>query len=87
MEKILIQELTSPGCTMCAAAQKILEDEIKPQYENVEVEYIEATSEKGIAMLQEHGIMLLPGILVNGELLSFGGLTKTDLIQKISSLS
>ena len=72
---------------MCAATQKILENEIKPQYVNVEVEYIEATSEKGIAMLQEYGIMLLPGILVNGELLSFGGLTKADLIQKITSLS
>ena len=72
---------------MCAVAQRILENEIKPQYENVEVEYIEATSDKGITMLQEHSIMVLPGILVNGELLSFGGLTKEDLIQKITSLS
>ncbi len=72
---------------MCAAAKEVLEKDIKKQFPNVEVEYIEFVSEEGQEMAQEHGIVLLPGIFVNGELFSFGGLDKKKLIEKLEAYS
>lgn len=87
MAKIKIQEVTSPGCSHCAAAKKILEEEIKPQFPDVEIEYIDMTTEQGQKMIQDYGIMSSPGIVINGELFSVGGLNKNKLIEKIKSLS
>ena len=84
---IKIQELSTPGCSHCAAAKKILEEEIKPQFPEVEVEYIDMFSEDGQKMVQEYGIMSSPGIIINGELFSVGGLNKKKLIEKLKQLS
>ena len=87
MNKIKIQEVSAPGCVHCAEAKKILEGEIKSQFPNVEFEYIEMMSGQGQKMVQDYGIMSSPGIIVNGELFSAGGLNKDKLIEKIKSLS
>ncbi len=84
--KIKIQELSTPGCSHCAAAKKILKNEIKPNFPNVEIEYIDMLSEEGQKMVQQYGIMSSPGIIVNGELFSVGGLDKDKLIEKIRLL-
>lgn len=86
MVKIKIQELSTPGCTHCAAAKKLLEGEIKPQFPNVEIEYVDMLSEEGQKMVQQYGIMSSPGIVVNGELFSMGGLDKNKLVAKIKEL-
>ena len=87
MSKVVIQELSSPGCSHCAAAKEMLENEIKPQFPNVEIEYIDMMTEQGQKVVQDYGIMSSPGIIVNGELFSMGGLDKNKLIKKIQSLS
>lgn len=87
MSKIIIQEVTTSGCSHCAEAKKILEGEIRPQFPNVEIEYIDMITEQGQKMIQDYGIMSSPGIIVNGELFSVGGLDKNKLIEKIKSLS
>lgn len=84
---IKIQEVSAPGCAHCAEAKKILEGEIKTQFPNVEFEYIEMMSEQGQKMVQEYGIMSSPGIIVNGELFSVGGLDKNKLVEKIKSFN
>jgi len=84
---IKIQEVSTPGCSSCAAAKELLEKEIKPNYPDVEIEYIEALTEEGMKMVQQYGIMSSPGIIVNGELFSIGGLDKNKLIDKIKELS
>lgn len=84
---IKIQELSTPGCAHCAEAKKILQNEITPNFPNVEVEYIDMLSEKGQEMVQKYGIMASPGIIINDELFSVGGLDKNKLIEKIKSLS
>lgn len=86
MGKVKIQELSVRGCSQCAAAQKILEEEIKPEFPEVEIEYIDLLSEKGQEMAAEHGILSSPGILVNGEVFSVGGLKEDELKEKIHSL-
>lgn len=87
MSKIKIQELSTSGCSHCASAKEILEEEIKPNFPDVEIEYIDMLSDNGQKMVQEYGVMSSPGIIVNGELFSVGGLSKDKLIEKIKSLS
>lgn len=85
MNTIKIQELSTKGCSHCQEARKILEQEIKSKFPNVEMEFIDMLTEQGQKMVQEYGIMASPGIIVNGELFSTGGLDKNKLIDKIKS--
>ena len=85
VNKVTIQELSSPGCSHCASAKNILE-EIGPQFPEVEIEYIDMFSEQGQKMVPQYGIMSSPGIVINGELFSSGDLNKENLIAKIKSL-
>ncbi len=85
MGKIKIQELSTSGCSNCATAKQILK-EIKLSFPEVQIEHIDMSSEKGQELLQKYGIMLSPGIIINGELFSVGGLDKNKLIEKIKSL-
>jgi glutaredoxin len=87
MNTIKIQELSTKGCSHCQEARKLLEQKIKSQFPNVEIEYIDMMTEQGQKMVQDYGIMASPGIVVNGELFSVGGLNKNKLIEKIKSLS
>ncbi|MCP6718164.1 MAG: thioredoxin family protein [Patescibacteria group bacterium] len=77
-----IQFLTMVGCHNCAAAKKIF-DEIIPDFPNVEVEEIDIASARGQEIVQKHGIMSSPGIIIDGELFSTGGLDKEKLIKKL----
>lgn len=87
MNTIKIQELSTKGCSHCQEARKILEQEIKSQFPNVEMEFIDMLTEQGQKMVQQYGIMSSPGIIVNGELFSMGGLDKEKLVKKIKELS
>jgi len=86
MSKIKIQEITAGGCSKCAKVKEILENEIGPQFPDVEIEYIDMMSEQGLKMVQEYGIMSSPGVIVNGELFSVGSLDKGKLIEKIQAI-
>ncbi len=83
---IKIQEVSTPGCSSCAAAKEILEKEIRPQFPDVEIEYIDMLTEEGTKMVQQYGIMSSPGIIVNGELFSVGGLDRDKLVDKIKNI-
>jgi len=86
MSKVKIQEISTTSCSSCESAKKILE-EIKPQFPDVEIEYIDMLSDEGQKMVVDYGIMSSPGIIVNGEVFSVGGLDKDKLIEKIKELS
>lgn len=86
MSKIKIQELSVEGCARCAAAKKILEEEIKPDFPEVETEYIDLLSNKGQEMAAEYGIMSSPAIILNDEIFSVGSLDKDKLVKKIQDL-
>ena len=83
---IKIQEVSAAGCSHCEEARKTLQKEIKSQFPEVEIEFIDMLSEQGQKMVQEYGIMASPGIIVNGELFSTGGLDKNKLVEKLRSL-
>ena len=82
---IKIQFLTMPGCHNCEAAKKIF-DEIMPDFSDVEVEEIDMTTPEGQKLVQKYGIMASPGIVINNELFSTGGVNKEKLIEKLKSL-
>ena len=82
---IKIQEVAAHGCKKCDKAKEILEDVIKPQFPEVEIEYIDMATEEGTKMVQEYNIMSSPGIVVDGELFSVGGLNEEKLVATIKS--
>lgn len=83
---ITIVEVTSPGCVHCAAAKKLLQEKIQPQFPDIKIEYVDVLSPEGQKMVGEYGIMSSPGVIVNGELFSVGGLDEKQLVAKIQSL-
>lgn len=80
-----IQFLTMPGCHNCKAVKKIF-DEVTPDFPSVEVEKMDMMSEKGQELVQKHSIMASPGIVINDELFSTGGVDKEKLVEKLGSL-
>lgn len=82
---IIIQFVTSPGCTHCATARKVFE-ELKPKYPSMQIEEIDVTTEKGMELVAKYGIFASPGIIINNELFATGGLNKETFIKKIESV-
>lgn len=74
-----------PDCPTCAKVKKIIE-EIKPNFPELKFEEIDITSEQGQKMVQKYSIMSSPGIMIDGELFSTGGVNKEKLIKKLKSL-
>lgn len=81
-----IQFLTMVGCHNCAAVKKIF-DEIMPEFKDkAEVVEIDMTSPEGQELVQKYSVMASPGIIINNELFSTGGVDKEKLIEKLKSL-
>lgn len=74
-----------PACHSCELAKKVF-DEIMPDFPNVEVEEIDMATEPGQELVQKYGIMASPGIVINGELFSTGGVKREKLVEKLKSL-
>lgn len=86
MEKnIIVQFVTSPGCTHCAEVRKVFED-LKPKYPEMQIEEIDVTTPQGMELVAKYTIMSSPGVIVNGELFSTGGINKESFIKKLESL-
>ncbi|MFV1917007.1 MAG: glutaredoxin family protein [Patescibacteria group bacterium] len=81
-----IQFLTMEGCHNCAAAKRIF-DEIMPDFPNIKIEEIDMMKENGQKLVQKYSIMASPGIVINDELFSTGGVSKEKLVEKLQSLS
>lgn len=82
---IKFQFLTMPGCHTCEEVKKIIE-EIKPDFPDLKYEELDMTSDKGQELVQQYSIMSSPGIIINGELFSTGGVNKGELVEKLKSL-
>ncbi len=80
-----VKFLTMVGCHNCEAVKKIF-DEILPDFSNVKVEEVDMATPEGQKLVQEYSIMASPGIVINGELFSTGGVDRDKLIEKLKSL-
>lgn len=74
------------GCAHCVAVKATLE-ELKKDYPSLEVEEIDMTTEEGQKLVQKHGIMASPGILIDGEFFLSGGGTKKQFVEKFEEIS
>ena len=82
-----IKFLTMVGCHNCEAAKKIF-DEVMPDYEGkVTVEEIDITSEEGQELVSKYSVFASPGIIINDELFSTGGVNKEQLVEKLQTLA
>jgi len=78
--------LTMAGCHNCEAAKKIF-DEIMPDFkDSVEVEEVDITTEIGQALVGKYSVFASPGIIINDELFSTGGVNKEKLLEKLKTL-
>jgi len=82
-----LQFLTMVGCHNCEAAKKIF-DEVLPDFKDiVTVEEIDITTPKGQELVSKYSVLASPGIIINDELFSTGGVDKDKLVEKLKTLS
>ncbi len=86
MKDVLLEELSSPGCHNCAGFKEFWEAE-KTKWPNVTFNELSIITPEGQALVQKHQIFASPGIILNGELFSTGGVNKDDFIKKLTELS
>lgn len=73
-----IQLVTSESCAHCMRAKEAL-DKIKKDMPGLQVEVVDLLKPEGMGLAQKHGIMVSPGIIVNGKLAFQGGATEEQL--------
>src|SRR3989304_6037816 len=85
-QSIVLKDVSVPGCVACAQFDKIWPD-IQKEFPDVSMEKIDATTPEGQKMVVDFGIFSAPGIIVNGELFSTGGVNRDELIKKLRELT
>ena len=83
---IVLEELSSPGCQHCAAF-KTFWHTIEKDWPNVSFKEISLTTPEGQEMVQKYMIFASPGIILNSELFSTGGVNQKEFVEKLKELS
>jgi len=86
MREITVESLSSPGCHNCRIFEEFWHS-IESQYPNVKYRNVEVVTPEGMEMVRKYGIFSSPGIIINGELFSMGGVDKDKFVEKIKQLS
>ena len=86
MNEVRLTEVSSPGCHNCAAF-KTFWDSIKGDWPNVIFEEISLTDERGQELVQKHQIFASPGIILNDQLFSTGGINKDAFLARLKEIS
>lgn len=81
---IKVTIITTKGCSHCEYAKEIL-TKLKPKY-GLSIEEIDTTSDLGQKLIRKHSIMASPGILINDQFFSMGGVTEEQLRMKLDTL-
>lgn len=84
--KIKIEEITTPGCQICARVKEFFEEKVLPKYPEVEIEYRGVADPHAQEHIQKHMIFAAPAIFINEELFSSGGLDESAFLRKIEEL-
>lgn len=86
MPKVVVQELSSPGCSHCAEFENFWHS-IEKEWPNVEYQKIMVTTPEGQEMVGKYMIFASPGVVINGELFSTGGVDPAGFVAKLRQLS
>lgn len=80
---IKVELVKNKGCTHCAQVKSLLE-KLQLDYPDMQIEEILMTTDKGMKLVQKHGIMASPGVIINGELAFIGGASESQLREKLN---
>ena len=86
MAKIVVEELSAPGCVHCKEFERFWRS-IEKDWPNVEYKNISVTTPEGQELAGRHMIFSSPGVLINGEVFSTGGVNKDKLLERLKELS
>lgn len=86
MKSVILEELSSPGCTHCAAFEAFWHS-IEKDWPNVSYKNISITTPEGQDLAQKHMIFASPGIFLNGELFATGGFDKEKFLTRLKEIS
>ncbi len=86
MREISLIEVSSPGCHNCAAFKEMWDVEQK-NWPNVKFREISLMDKEAQDIIVKHQILASPGIIINDELFSTGGVDKDGLTAKLTELS
>lgn len=83
---ILVQELSSPGCVHCKEFEAFWHS-IEKDWPGVEYKNVSVVTPEGQELAAKYGIFASPGVIINGELFSSGGVNKQKFTEKLKELS
>ena len=86
MKEVVVESLSSPGCHNCRVFEEFWHS-VESEYPNVKYRNVDVTTKEGMEMAGKYSIFASPGIIINGELFSTGGVDKDKFIEKIKELS
>jgi len=86
MNNIKLELLTSPGCHNCKVFKAFWEP-IANKWPNISYSEISILDPEGQKIAQKHMILASPGLLINDELFSTGGIDQDEFLAKIKELS
>ena len=84
--QIVVQELSSPGCVHCKEFEMFWHS-IEKDWPNVEYKNVSITTPEGQELASKYMIFSSPGVIINGELFSTGGVSKQKFVEKLKELS
>ena len=86
MKEVVVESLSSLGCHNCEVFEAFWHS-VESQYPNVKYRNVSITTPEGMEMASKYSIFTSPGIVINGELFSTGGVDRDKFIQKIKELN
>lgn len=81
-----VEVLASPGCHNCRAFEEWWAT-VARDWPQVTVAKKDITTPEGQELAQKYMIMASPGVVINGELFSTGGVDKEKFLAKLHALS
>jgi len=86
MKEVVVQELSSPGCHNCAAFKAFWDVE-QTNWPNVKFSELSIMEPEGQKLVQKYQIFASPGVVINDELFSTGGVDTDKFLSKLKELS
>ncbi len=83
---ITLDVLASPGCVHCKEFEEFWHS-IEYDWPSVTFRHVDVTTPEGQEMAGKYMIFASPGIILNGELFSAGGVDKDAFLQQLQKLS
>lgn len=86
MKQVLLEVLTSPGCTHCRTFFDFW-NSVEPNWPNVTLDEYSSSTSEGQALASKYQIFTTPGLIINGEVFSEGGVQTKKFLEKLQSVS